>query len=149
MAVIYCYFEMENYRALKCHKNNSSYFEIRAPLFKRRPIIRAAMKELQNEISYFLEWKAPSKRSISSDEKIVNKNRSFIDWILQNHIIIKSLNNFQYYRIITLSRLHFCHCNNRDTRMNNQNSFTVSSKFECNTMTSKVVCKSNGLKWHT
>ena len=33
MLVIYCYVERDSNKILKFHKNNSSYFEISAPLF--------------------------------------------------------------------------------------------------------------------
>lgn len=32
MAVVYCYLEKENYKVLKFHMNNFSYFETRATL---------------------------------------------------------------------------------------------------------------------
>ena len=50
MTVIYCYLEIEKYKALKFHKNNLSYSEISASLsFKRHPSISAAFHSFQNK----------------------------------------------------------------------------------------------------
>ena len=58
MIVIFCYFQKENYKVLKIHLNNSSFFEISTSLYKA-PHLKASKLnkcrwQLLEEIRYVL-----------------------------------------------------------------------------------------------
>ena len=48
MTVIYCYLERKNYKVLKLHMNNFSYFETSASLFKEPLSNKRRTSKLQN-----------------------------------------------------------------------------------------------------
>ena len=103
MIVIFCYFQKENYKVLKIHLNNSSFFEISTSLYKA-PHLKASKLnkcrgQLLEKIRYVLcEWSLEEIPGVIEKDIIrTTWSRVIIFKLLQTfYIELKYKNNFKY-----------------------------------------------------